>query len=195
MYQTCNDSRALMIAATHHRIAGDFLLAGSRGKDRLPLRAVICEQYTKSMRLALESFVTHRGVELEWHDARRNLFELFVYCKKLGLELRDTPDFSTENFEMLLVACGEQNYYESSSQNANYTTDLVWPQLYAAHLIEVITLIIEQNSNFIYNNNGTNSERRAAVPVRGVPSVPGRNFPIRQPGSAYVQDCFGRAAG
>jgi hypothetical protein len=149
MYETNSHSRALIIAATQHRIAGDFLLAGSEGNDKLPVRAVICEQYTKAMRLALESFVTHVGVELETGHLKMTLFDLFVYCEKHGLELRDSTDFSKENFELLLVACGEKSNYKYIPRNASYTSDLVWPQLYAAHLIDEVQSKIECDVNRI----------------------------------------------
>lgn len=148
MYEQSDESRDLMIAATQHRIAGDFLMAGSIRDNKLPVRAVIYEQYSISMRRALESFLANQETEVGQSHCKKTLHKLFVYCENHGLDLQDTPDFSKENFEMLLAAYDENIVYKSGRWNANYTADLIWPQLYAGHLIEKIQAMISGIPSF-----------------------------------------------
>ena len=158
MYDRITDSQALMTAAIEHRIAADALLAECQSRKRLPVRTVIVEQYATSLRLALESFLACQ--ELISIDRRPalTLHALFLHCERHGLDLPDTADFSTENFEVLLVACDENSNFRNSSRNACYTADLVWPQLYAAHLIEAVQSMIDRNAR-------THTER--ATPAAG----------------------------
>lgn len=181
MYENNNDPRVLMIAATQHKIAGDFLLNGSNGKQKLPVRAVICEQYAKSIRLALESFAAHKELEIANHCLKMNLYEFFVYCESHGLHLHDTSDFSTENFEMLLVAIDEKSSYRFYQTNANCTADLVWPQLYTAHLIGVIRSIIDNVTNNHALTAVRSAARPSAFPAGTLSGAPGSGFAIGQP--------------
>jgi len=146
MRELSNNPQALIVVATQHRIAADILLLCSQGdrqgNQKLPVRAVICEQYAKSIRLALESFVAQKELNPFSRRQEMTLHELFLYCESHGLELQDTPDFSTENFETLLIAFAEGSNYKFFPRNAAYTADLVWPKLYAAHLIEVVRSVV-----------------------------------------------------
>ena len=194
MHKTSDDSQTLMIGATQHRIAGDFLLSGSRATHNLPVRAVICEQYAKSIRLALESFAAHKELDVANVRSKLTLHELFLYCERHGLELRDTPDFSTENFEVLLVACDEKSDYDSSSRNACYTSDLVWPQLYAAHLIEAIQSILDRAANRHVKPALQGTDRHAPFPAGNLPGARGSAVVMAQPGPAHLRDRYDRAA-
>jgi hypothetical protein len=194
MYKSSNDPQALMTAAIQHKIAGDTLLICSQGRQKLPVRAAIFEQYAKSTRLALMSFAAQKKIKFPSHHLIITLLELFALCEFHGLELQNTSDFCVENFERLLVSYDEESGCKFIIKTASYTADLIWPKMYTAHFIEAIQSIVAPAISQALKPTVRNADRYSPFAVGDSPLMPDFEFAIGQPGPACFPGLCNRAS-